>query len=96
MELWTHKKVDKITSPYSALVTPQYQVIIDYLRGAIAQPDPNIAGMGLTSFANSLKIENCITRPGVIASLTDPEYGEISNRIPRILYLEPFQLHITI
>ena len=75
---WTHKKVDKITSPYSALVTPQYQVIIDYLRGAIAQPDPNIAGMGLTSFANSLKIENCITRPGVIASLTDPEYGEIS------------------
>ncbi len=75
---WTHKKVDKITSPYSALVTPQYQLIIDYLRGAVAQPDPNIAGMGLTSFANSLKIENCITRPGVIASLTDPEYGEIS------------------
>ena len=75
---WTHKKVDKITSPYSALVTPQYQVIIDYLRGVDGQPDPNIAGMGLTSFANSLKIENCITRPGVIASLTDPEYGEIS------------------
>jgi len=75
---WTHKKVDKITSPYSALVTPQYQVIIDYLRGSISQPDPNIAGMGLTSFANSLKIENCITRPGVIASLTDAEYGEIS------------------
>ena len=75
---WTHKKVDKITSPYSALVTPQYQVIIDYLRGVAGQPDPNIAGMGLTSFANSLKIENCITRPGVIASLTDPEYGEIS------------------
>ena len=75
---WTHKKVDKITSPYSALVTPQYQVIIDYLRGATEQPDPNIAGMGLTSFANSLKIDNCITRPGVIASLTDAEYGEIS------------------
>ena len=75
---WTHKKVDKITSPYSALVTPQYQVIIDYLRGVAGQPDPNIAGMGLTSFANSLKIENCITRPGVIASLTDPDYGEIS------------------
>ena len=75
---WTHKKVDKITSPYSALVTPQYQVIIDYLRGAISQPDQNIAAIGLTSFANSLKIENCITRPGVIASLTDPEYGEVS------------------
>ena len=52
-----NKKVDKITSPYSALVTPQYQIIIDYLRGSISQPDPNIAGMGLTSFANSLKID---------------------------------------
>ena len=81
---WTHKKVDKITSPYSALVTPQYQTIINYLTGSISQPDPNIAGMGLTSFANSLKIENCITRPGVIASLTDPEYGEIS---------KPFKSH---
>ncbi len=75
---WTHKKVDKITSPYSALVTPQYQTIIDYLTGAISQPDPNIAGMGLTSFANSLKIEECITRPGVIASITDPEYGSVT------------------
>ena len=75
---WTHKKVDKITSPFSALVTPQYQTIIDYLTGSTNQPDPNIAGMGLTSFANSLKIDQCITRPGVIASLTDPEYGEIS------------------
>ena len=75
---WTHKKVDKITSPFSALVTPQYQTIIDYLTGSVDQLDPNIAGMGLTSFANSLKIDQCITRPGVIASLTDPEYGEIS------------------
>ena len=25
---WTHKKVDKITSPYSALVTPQYLSLI--------------------------------------------------------------------
>ena len=75
---WTHKKVDKITSPYSALVTPQYQIIIDYLTGSTNQPDPNIAGMGLTSFANSLKIDQCIIRPGVIASLTDPDYGIIS------------------
>ena len=66
------------------------------MRGAIAQPDPNIAGMGLTSFANSLKIENCITRPGVIASLTDPEYGEISNRIYAFYTGTIPALHITI
>ena len=75
---WTHKKVDKITSPFSAYVSPQYQIIIDYLSGNSAQPTPDIAGMGLTSFANSLKIENCLTRRGVVAALTDPEYGEVT------------------
>ena len=75
---WTHKKVDKITSPFSAYVSPQYQIVIDYLSGNSSQPDPNIAGMGLTSFANSLKIENCLLRRGVIAALTDPEYGEVT------------------
>ena len=75
---WTHKKVDKITSPFSAYVSPQYQIVIDYLSGNSSQPDPNIAGMGLTSFANSLKIENCLLRRGVVAALTDPEYGEVT------------------
>tara|TARA_Y100000992_G_scaffold121099_1_gene79367 strand:- start:787 stop:2787 length:2001 start_codon:yes stop_codon:yes gene_type:complete len=75
---WTHKKVDKITSPYSAYVSPQYQIIIDYLLGNSSQPTLDIATMGLTSFANSLKIENCLTRRGVVAALTDPDYGELT------------------
>ena len=75
---WTHKKVDKITSPFSAFVSPQYQTVIDYLSGNIPQPTPDIAGIGLTSFANSLKIQNCLMRRGVVAVLTDPEYGEIT------------------
>ena len=73
---WTHKKVDKITSPYSAYVSPQYQIVIDYLLGNASQPTSDIASMGLTSFANSLKIENCLMRRGVVAALTDPDYGE--------------------
>ena len=73
---WTHKKVDKIASPYSAYVSPQYQIVIDYLLGNASQPTSDIASMGLTSFANSLKIENCLMRRGVVAALTDPDYGE--------------------
>jgi len=73
---WTHKKVDKITSPYSAYVSSQYQIVIDYLLGNASQPTSDIASMGLTSFANSLKIENCLMRRGVVAALTDPDYGE--------------------
>ena len=75
---WTHKKVEKISSPFSALVTPQYQTLLNYWNGSGSQPSETYSYAALLSFANSLKIENCIELPGVIASLTDPEYGEIS------------------
>jgi len=75
---WTHKKVEKISSPFSALVTNQYQTLINYWSGNTSQPSSEYAEAALISFANSLKLENCISLPGVIASLTDPEYGEIS------------------
>ena len=75
---WTHKKVEKISSPYSAVVTPQYQALINYWSGSGAEPSETYAQAALLTFTNSLKIENCIFQPGVIASLTDPEYGEIS------------------
>ena len=75
---WTHKKVEKISSPYSAVVTPQYQALINYWSGSGAEPSETYAQAALLTFINSLKIENCIFQPGVIASLTDPEYGEIS------------------
>ena len=75
---WTHKKVEKISSPYSAVVSPFYQTLIDYWSGDGSQPSALYAEAALMSFANSLKIENCIQLPGVIASLTDPEYGLIS------------------
>ena len=75
---WTHKKVEKISSPYSAVVTPQYQALINYWSGSGAEPSETYAQAALLTFTNSLKIENCIFQPGVIASLTDPEYGEVS------------------
>ncbi len=75
---WTHKKVEKISSPFSAIVTDQYQTLINYWSGSGSQPSSAYAEAALISFANSLKLENCISRPGVIASLTDPEFGEIS------------------
>ncbi len=75
---WTHKKVEKISSPFSAVVTPQYQTLINYWSGSGAEPSETYAQAALLTFTNSLKIENCILQRGVIASLTDPEYGEIS------------------
>ena len=81
---WTHKKVEKISSPFSAVVTPQYQTLINYWSGNGSQPSATYAEAALIGFANSLKLENCDFLPGVIASLTDPEYGEIS---------KPYSIH---
>ena len=74
----THKKVEKISSPFSAIVTDQYQTLINYWSGSGSQPSSAYAEAALISFANSLKLENCISRPGVIASLTDSDFGEVS------------------
>ena len=53
---WTHKKVEKISSPFSAVVTPQYQTLIDYWSGNGSQPSSAYAEAALISFANSLKL----------------------------------------
>ena len=73
---WTHKKLEKITSPLSAIIDPPYQDIIDYWNGSGSQPSSAYAQAALFGMAENLKIENCETRPGVIPALMDPIYGE--------------------
>ena len=74
---WTHKKLEKITSPLSAIIDPPYQDIIDYWNGSGSQPSSAYAQAALFGMAENLKIENCETRPGVIPALMDPIYGEL-------------------
>jgi hypothetical protein len=73
---WTHKKLEKITSPLSAIITPQYQDILDYWNGNGSEPSTEYAQAALFGMAISLAIENCESRPGVIPALMDPTYGE--------------------
>ena len=73
---WTHKKLEKITSPLSAIISPQYQDILDYWNGNGSEPSQVYAQAALFGMAENLKIENCETRPGVIPSLLDPNFGE--------------------
>ena len=75
---WAHKKFDTVTSPLSAIITPEYQEIIDYWSGNTAKPSQSFALAALTEMANNLKLENCIYRPDVIAAITDPEFGSVS------------------
>ena len=72
---WTTKKVDTITSPYSAARPAAYNQLRDYWRTGNNKPSPSVAEAILMELAENLKTENCTLRPGVVASLFDPDYN---------------------
>ena len=75
---WCHKKADKITSPYSAIISPEYNSLLNYFEGTTFPPTPEEAEYALSTLTTNLKIENCAVNEGVIKCLTDPEYGSVS------------------
>jgi hypothetical protein len=72
---WTHKKVETITSPYSAPFPPGYQDLINYWNGTGSKPSVSVAMNTLMALSENLKLENCDYRSGIIPSLTDPTFG---------------------
>ena len=76
--LCCHKKADKITSPYSAIISPEYNSLLNYFEGTTFPPTPEEAEYALSTLTTNLKIENCAVNEGVIKCLTDPDYGSIS------------------
>ena len=75
---WCHKKADKITSPYSAIISPEYNSLLNYFEGTTFPPTAEEAEYALSTLTTNLKIENCVVNEGVIKCLTDPEYGSVS------------------
>ena len=75
---WCHKKADKITSPYSAIISPEYNSLLNFFEGTTFPPTPEEAEYALSTLTTNLKIENCAVNEGVIKCLTDPDYGSIS------------------
>ena len=75
---WCHKKADKITSPYSAIISPEYNSLLNYFEGTTFPPTPEEAEYALSTLTTNLKIENCAVNEGVIKCLTDPDYGSVS------------------
>ena len=75
---WCHKKADKITSPYSAIISPEYNNLLNYFEGNTVPPTSQEAEYALYTLTENLKIENCHVNEGVISCLTDPEYGSVS------------------
>jgi endoglucanase len=66
---WTHKKVETLTSPYSARISSKYQIILNYWEGNGSRPSAASAEAGLLDMAGGLQIERCEFRPDVVDAL---------------------------
>ena len=75
---WTHKKYETVTSVYSAMIPESMDPVFDYWSGSGPKPSEAVATAALMEYANNLRTENCIVRPGVIPSMFDPEYALIN------------------
>ncbi len=76
---WTHKKIATITSPLSAPFAPGYVNVINYINNPANNPRPSnrAASEALYAMAEGLDLDSCITRPGVLAALLDPDYATL-------------------
>ncbi|MEM6782310.1 MAG: cellulase family glycosylhydrolase [Bacteroidota bacterium] len=77
---WTHKKLDTVTSPLSAPFPNGYQAVLDYWNGNGPEPTPLAARAALFELADNLALDRSVLRPGVLASLLDPDYATL--RLP--------------
>jgi endoglucanase len=94
---WTHKKIATITSPYSAILTPDYQVILDYLENGQSKPSFEDAREALFGMAENLEIEKCEYHPDVVAALFDNRFNSspvpyTTNQIPGTLNAVDFDI----
>jgi endoglucanase len=72
---WTHKKFEKITSPYSAKLPEDYSRLQAYWNGTGSKPSVNDAFIILMQMADNLRLEKCDYRPGVIPALMEADFG---------------------
>ena len=75
---WTTKKVDTITSPYSASRPANWDLLRNYWQGSGPRPSAQTAQAILMELADNLKTENCRFDPGVVASWFSPDFNSQS------------------
>ncbi|MEM9664443.1 MAG: cellulase family glycosylhydrolase [Bacteroidota bacterium] len=74
---WTHKKIETVTSPVSAPFAPGYEALVNYWRGNGPRPTAAFARDALFAMAEGLDLDSCVTRPGVLNALFNPDYTRL-------------------
>lgn len=87
---WTHKKLETITSPLSAVINEEYQTVLDYWNGTAPKPSEIYAKNALFEMAENLVIERCNFLPDVVSALFDDQFSAVSqpyceHNIPAVL-----------
>jgi hypothetical protein len=70
---WGWKKMDSISSGWSARIPSNFQYCIDHLWEDTV--DPLQFKQGLMDLADAFRTEQCDIHPGYLTSLLDPEFG---------------------
>ncbi|MBU2492916.1 MAG: cellulase family glycosylhydrolase [Bacteroidetes bacterium] len=94
---WTHKKIDNIAGPLSAVKLPQYQQLLDYWSGTGSKPSESFAYAALLAQADKLKISQCEFHPDMIDAMfrqvkdnTSVPYKK--NNIPGRIYMVNYDM----
>ncbi len=82
---WTHKKIQTTTSPRSAPYVTGYKDLVEYWNGTRPRPSATVARDALFNMARGLNLDSTEVRPGVLASLLDPDYPSLRR---------PFKAHV--
>lgn len=76
---WTHKKIANTTNPYSAVITDDYQTVLDYWEGNGSRPTAAFAKNALFTMAENLALEKCNYLPDVVDAIFNTNYsGSVS------------------
>jgi len=94
---WTHKKIEGITGPLSAVKTPEYDYLLKYWKGQATKPAVAYAVDALNGMAASLSIERCFVHRDVLDALfrqpsTDATLPFADTAIPGIIYLVNYDM----
>lgn len=73
--LWNYKHIGSVTSAIRVEAPQGFQTIVDYWNNGGQAPVSEHAMNGLMALADAYKFDNCITNEGLIAALSDKEYG---------------------
>ncbi len=76
---WTHKKIANTTNPYSAVISDDYQTVLDYWEGNGSRPTAAFAKNALFTMAENLALEKCNYLPDVVDAIFNTNYsGSVS------------------